>query len=58
MHIIELLKNVESRGKSDHIFGISAINLVAQYNFNYFQNRCIWIYSIYEYIIQKFQCQQ
>ena len=28
MHIIEFLKNVASRDKSDHIFGISATNLV------------------------------
>ena len=28
MHIIELLKNVASRDKSDHRFGISATNLV------------------------------
>ena len=28
MHIIELLKNIASRYKSDHSFGISATNLV------------------------------
>ena len=28
MHIIELLKNVASRDKFDHRFGISATNLV------------------------------
>ena len=66
MHIIELLKNVAYRVKSDHRFGISATNLVNYIefeplfeallnNFDYFQIRCIWIYSTYEYIIQKLQ---
>ena len=69
MHIIELLKNVASRDKSDHRFGISETNFVNYIEIEplfrallniistFFKFVYIYIYSIYEYLSQKFHLQ-
>ena len=64
MHIIELLKNVASRNKSDHRFEISATNLLNYIEieplFKVLLNTISTIYNfvVYDYIVYIIQILQ